>query len=100
MIGMTCHQRYTHNTTTSFQHGLQRLKLPAETCEEALELMHMGEWLRRKELPLWCVRMACGQRHNKGMYDGKVVVAVCAHLVCVLTREDSARDVSIRHVVL
>lgn len=58
MLVVKLYQRYAHNATTSFQHGLQRLKLPAETCEEALELMHMGEWLRRIELPMWCVRMA------------------------------------------
>lgn len=28
--------------------------MAAETCEESLEVMHMNEWLKRKELPLWC----------------------------------------------
>lgn len=29
------------------------MRMPAETCEESLELMHIGEWLPRKELPYW-----------------------------------------------
>jgi hypothetical protein len=33
--------------------ALQTVRIAAETCEESLEVMHMHEWLRRKELPLW-----------------------------------------------